>query len=288
MFEEGVLLFFILSGYLISISLENTKNIKSFFIKRFARIYPTYIFCILLTFLFVKTFNLPDRDSNLVDIFYNSLFLNQFKSFNSIDGVYWSLAVEINFYVIISLFFYYFKSLNKSFFLLTLISLCFNFTTQLFEWNSLEYYNQVIMFPKYIGMFLIGYLFYLHEKKELNPKHLLCYIPFIIYSIYLNQFKLIYNLYIPIAVLFFFICYINKYKFLKIPKILKFYALISYPLYLIHQNIGVILIRQLAVYNLNDHLKIVISFLTLSLISYLIHLIIETPLNELLRKKLLD
>ena len=55
----GVDLFFIISGFVIYMSLKNTKCIKEFWISRFTRLYPTYWFSCLFTTTILFVFNDP-------------------------------------------------------------------------------------------------------------------------------------------------------------------------------------------------------------------------------------
>lgn len=51
--RHGVELFFIMSGFVILITLERTKSSLDFIVKRFARLYPAYWVAIALTFTVV-------------------------------------------------------------------------------------------------------------------------------------------------------------------------------------------------------------------------------------------
>ena len=46
----GVYLFFIVSGFVIFLTLEKCDNIKSFIVSRVARLYPAYWVCVIITF----------------------------------------------------------------------------------------------------------------------------------------------------------------------------------------------------------------------------------------------
>ena len=46
----GVSLFFMISGFVIYLSINNVKDAKTFFIKRFIRLYPIFWICMLTTF----------------------------------------------------------------------------------------------------------------------------------------------------------------------------------------------------------------------------------------------
>ena len=100
----GVLLFFVLSGFLITSGLirsrnaENPQNeIKKFYIRRVLRIFPLYYFVILLAH-----FNsIPSISDNLIwHATYTSNFLYFFnQSWPQVGSHLWSLSVEEQFYL---------------------------------------------------------------------------------------------------------------------------------------------------------------------------------------------
>ena len=109
----GVELFFIISGFVISMTLFRCRTIGQFALKRFARLFPTMLLCSVLTFALVamlpqSAFNPQLRDFlpslSFTDPFiWSKLFGGDFKA---IDGSYWSLAVEVKFYLWISLLYF--------------------------------------------------------------------------------------------------------------------------------------------------------------------------------------
>lgn len=70
----GVDLFFVLSGFLITLSLWNSKNFSYFFTKRIKRIVPLAWATILLFFIAKQTFTFE----SLLDLFAHMFFINGF------------------------------------------------------------------------------------------------------------------------------------------------------------------------------------------------------------------
>src|ERR1700744_557017 len=52
--ETGVVAFFLVSGFVIPLSLEKTASLRLFWIHRVLRIYPLYILVFILTFLILR------------------------------------------------------------------------------------------------------------------------------------------------------------------------------------------------------------------------------------------
>ena len=98
----GVQFFFIISGFVISISLKNSKNYKQFLIKRYIRLAPGMFVCSTLTFLFFKFVYTGSGYGYSKD---------PVIKYYYIDNSYWSLWIEVNFYIIIG--FLYFLSPKK-------------------------------------------------------------------------------------------------------------------------------------------------------------------------------
>jgi len=53
----GVELFFIISGFVISMSIENSNNVYRFFVSRFSRLFPTFWAAVFISSVFIWAFN---------------------------------------------------------------------------------------------------------------------------------------------------------------------------------------------------------------------------------------
>ncbi len=113
---SGVDIFFIVSGYCIALTIVKTSNFIEFSIKRFARIYPAYFFCGIVTLVFYSFFDLPGREVNWYTGFMNLIFANFIPGlkFQYIDGIYWALMIELKFYIFFGIIYFIFKNLNKA------------------------------------------------------------------------------------------------------------------------------------------------------------------------------
>lgn len=56
----GVQLFFLISGFVIFLTLNKTRHPLEFVVSRFSRLYPAYWVAVLLTFTLISIFSLPD------------------------------------------------------------------------------------------------------------------------------------------------------------------------------------------------------------------------------------
>jgi peptidoglycan/LPS O-acetylase OafA/YrhL len=97
----GVDLFFIVSGFCIAFTLTRSRSATEFWAARFARIQPAYMTCAGITFLVVAAFGLPDREVEATALLANFVWLNATPAAPHVDGVYWSLVVELKFYALL-------------------------------------------------------------------------------------------------------------------------------------------------------------------------------------------
>ncbi|HEX3467816.1 MAG TPA: acyltransferase [Candidatus Elarobacter sp.] len=107
----GVALFFFISGFVLllpyaqaHLSGETPPTLRHFFGRRFLKIVPSYVLCIAIVLIFAPPVYTGVLDA-VRDISFHLLFIhNWFGTTNaSIDGVLWSLGVEIQFYVLFPL-----------------------------------------------------------------------------------------------------------------------------------------------------------------------------------------
>ncbi|HEV3023233.1 MAG TPA: acyltransferase, partial [Pirellulales bacterium] len=96
--EYGVDFFFILSGFVILMTLDRTASAGEFAVGRFARLYPAYWAAAALTFAVVQCCGLPGQAVSVGEAVVNATMLQHLLGAPHIDGAYWSLEVELLFY----------------------------------------------------------------------------------------------------------------------------------------------------------------------------------------------
>ncbi|HBH7063453.1 hypothetical protein A3N57_01825 [Enterobacter cloacae subsp. dissolvens] len=97
----GVVVFFMISGYIITHVLQS-EGTKEFYIKRIFRIYPLYVFAILLEVI-VKYFNGIEIPSIAILVPRLLLVGDFFGTPLGLAGVEWTLRIEIMFYAIMGM-----------------------------------------------------------------------------------------------------------------------------------------------------------------------------------------
>lgn len=96
--DRGVYLFFVLSGFVISWTLARTRRASDFIVGRFSRLYPAFWAAVPLTYFIVAASDLTQLQVSPRDALVNLTMVPNMLGAASVDGAYWSLQVELCFY----------------------------------------------------------------------------------------------------------------------------------------------------------------------------------------------
>lgn len=157
----GVDLFFIISGFVIFSSVQNKSRLQ--FIKsRFLRLYPSYWFAVTLTFILIILKFYEKGMINQIpikDYLINLSMIQEFFGIKNLDGPYWTLYIELFFYLIIFCFMQ--KELLIYFTLgiitLTTVLVRLNFLPSAFPFSSLTNTPISTQSSLFLAAILMGY-----------------------------------------------------------------------------------------------------------------------------------
>lgn len=119
--NTGVALFFVLSGFLLSIPFwrglerdEPAPRWRTFWLKRAARILPAYFLCLTLLVVHNQLWEETGEASNIL-LHYLLLFNYSPQHIFSINPPFWTLAVEVQFYALLPLIFLVIAAFPRAF-----------------------------------------------------------------------------------------------------------------------------------------------------------------------------
>jgi len=286
----GVDLFFMISGFVIIMTVMN-KSWQHFLVSRIVRLYPAFWVACSLTFILRIILGNQNNAPTLFQYLANMTMLNPLFGVEAIDGVYWTLLVEMRFYFWIFLIVLMGQILKLKPFLAAWLCIAV-----IFNIVHVRMFNIIFITP-YAPLFIAGTTFYLVYKEGMSLfKGLLLavsYIEVIIQSRVTlaemrDQFSTGFSDIAATFILtFFFIIFflVATRRTLAISSS-KYLALgaLTYPLYLIHQRIGYLILNSLYQY-IN---KYVLLFSTVAIMlvgAYLINKKIEQPFSPYLKIK---
>jgi peptidoglycan/LPS O-acetylase OafA/YrhL len=252
----GVELFFLISGFVILMSLEKCSSLGEFLFRRWARLFPAMLIVSLV--IFGTAALVPERPMGspiLRDLLPGLTFVEPSwweailgSKQGQLEGVFWSLYVEFKFYVIFGLLYF---SLGRQYALALLAvvaalgSRLMYFVATQFNFKVFAIFHDVATLAggKYYGFFLFGALLYLYYCSRSNEYLMWAALAS---ALAIGEFKG--ERLIPILlVLILFTLSVSSASFQRVlqNKVLILLGFVSYPLYLIHENLMVAMIIRL-------------------------------------------
>ncbi len=280
----GVGLFFMISGFVILMTLEKTERPLDFIISRFSRLYPCYWAAIIITFIIVNIFHLPNMETSFKEAIINISMLQDWFGVKEVDGAYWTLSIELSFYLLMFLLFVTKKLKHIELFSLAwLILMAYNNKILWLTHFHLPNWIFITHLLNYGNLFIAGIIFYnLKTKGHALYRYVglaLCLI--VQYMLGTDTVELI------ILTFFFFIFYLfvlGKLTWI-INKPMIYLGSISYSLYLVHQYVGYVIIRYLYSLHANAFLRFIIPTICSILIATVISYTVEKPAMFYIRQK---
>lgn len=242
----GVHLFFIISGFVILMTAERA-SLPSFIRSRAKRLYPAFWACCTITAIVCALANDPKYPVTVIQYLTNMTMLSGLTKTPYIDGAYWSLLVEMRFYFLIAIIISIKQIKRIEYFL--------------YVWLAITAFLQIrpiwsigfLLISDYSCYFIAGAICYIIWSKGLTSARLLLFIgTWALAAIKsFTEAQLIQqNYHEPMSSLVVFstisFCFaaifaisiqktgtLNNYRW-------SILGALTYPLYLLHQNIGYI------------------------------------------------
>lgn len=288
---SGVDIFFMISGFVIFLTIIKTRKWQDFVVSRFARLYPAFWYCMFITAGFTVLYE-PDFVSP-ARIFANATMMPVYFGIEDLDGSYWTLLVELVFYVwILTLFITNsIRNINTIGFITTMLVILFHQLSSYYI-HFYECTVRKVQLLNHFPLFFSGILFYQLKKRERQIEQIVLLIFCLVASFYLHdkggrsQFHISATAHYILLTSFhllFALFIMGKLTFLKFGPLL-FLGKISYCLYLIHQYVGLHLISTFTnKLHLNIYIALFLAFSICIAIAYLVNTFIEIPANRLIR-----
>ncbi len=288
----GVELFFMISGFVILMTAAS-GSLKGFIVSRIVRLYPAFWACCTLTFVLILAIGAPRFFTNWHEYLVNMTLFSGFLGVPSIDGVYWSLFVEMRFYALVALVLIIRQIHHAQFFLALWLAVAV-----IYEMFNIHHLRDIFIVD-YAAYFIAGSIFYLVWSRGLTVSRLLLLVGAWILALKISieslvetnkHYNTIMNEWVVggiISIFFIIMALIALRKTGKFGQMQWITAgALTYPFYLLHQKIG-FMIFNLAYPTINPHLLLWGVLAITLLMSYAVHKYIEKKLASPMKRFLL-
>lgn len=265
----GVYIFFIITGFVIPLSLMKynfrLNQLHKFLSKRWIRIEIPYIVSIILILLVSFVFSIKNDTPftlSLAKLSHHIFYSASFFNYEWYNPIYWTLAIEMQFYILIALTFPLLK--NRNHLLNCIVPLTLTLSSLAINDHRLVFF--------YGSIFSQGILLFLIMREKISCFLGILFIGFSsIITVYVNGLDIAMVSLLSLGVI----------AFLNVDKsILNQLGKISYSLYLTHGLIGVNLIYLLARYSSSFEAKlglVLVALIFSILAAFFFWRIIERP-----------
>jgi peptidoglycan/LPS O-acetylase OafA/YrhL len=280
----GVGIFFLISGFVIPFSLRSLSR-AGFLCARFFRIFPVYWVALSVSLLAITVIQMMSVNQvvpfSMTHIVKQALLLRGWFGLPSIDGVSWTLEVEIVFYLFAAILAPWLlgdsgRKIIAGYSSLALL-LCLagaGFMNGFLL--PLRYFCFVLPFTVYM---FIGSLFHLHMRGKISSSMLLQYVMLLFFFFCVSAFSnsalknISFNSYF-IALVFFSGFYMTRASFTS-NCFFDWLADISYPLYAVHALFGYSMMSFLLSHGWRPSLVVLITTVSVLSLAWLLHISIE-------------
>ncbi len=277
----GVYLFFMISGFVIFMTLRGARGWLDFVVSRFSRLYPAYWAGIIATAAVGLCFPLPDQRLSLGQIVANLSMVQGFFYVPSVDGVYWTLSSELAFYALMLALFLT-RLLPRieavSWFWLG-VAVAMHLAAPL--GFDLPWRITLLFVLNYAQLFVAGIVFYLvwREGYTANRLRLLAACLIVEYAAAgIASAGIVAGFFV-----LFHYCVTGRLRFLARGLVL-WLGVISYPLYLTHQMIGYRAIAAMLQVGVPPPIVIVSTIGGALLLAAGLSFLVERPVMRLIRR----
>lgn len=303
----GVQLFFLISGYVIFLTIERCDRWSEFILKRWLRLFPAMFSATIITIFFNYTFQPVPRfiNSPLIDILPGITFIA--PSFfhmvtgldvHSLHNAFWTLYVEVGFYVVFAALYFRVGWKGATFGLVLISLFCLVGPTLTSQIKFLPLMQRIWEPTDWLGMrfylwFASGILFAKADRLESRPLFVLALLTGLVAAVIvkLGIFPLV--LQDRTAMVLAVGLFASALKWNLLQRVLEwrpllFVGVVSYPLYLIHETIGLglIVLTYQFVPSLPSAVLPVFALAMMTFVAYLISRYIEPPLRRFLGRRL--
>jgi peptidoglycan/LPS O-acetylase OafA/YrhL len=267
-----VLLFFAISGFAIFFTLDKVKTVPDFVLNRVSRLYPAYWMAMLLTLGFEYLGGVTVLQVAPGAVLANISMLEGFVFMPAVDGAYWTLTVEIGFYA--SMLLLWIGPGTRRLEPVLLLWLAGKWL--LYLWPAMMPERIVMLLVlRYIPFFAIGMLSYRVWAGKRSWRRQSPYLLVVLLTIAATEAHdlLLMGLFLVAC---FWAMVQGHLAFLCVRPLLWFGS-ISYSFYLVHQNIGFVVMLRAAAAGLNPWIGFLLAIAVAIGLGTMVNHYVEQP-----------
>lgn len=277
----GVHLFFLISGFVIFMTLERTRTAMDFVVSRFSRLFPAYWAAMAITAATVFAIGLSGQRLPATHLLANLTMVQEILGFEHLDGSYWTLQVELFFYAQM-LFWWMLGQLGRIHWVILgwlAMTVAYALTAQ--RHMHFSYTVRELLLLRHIPFFALGILFYRLHARSGDAR-----VDLVLIALSLATIAIAYDRAYFVAALacvaIFGLFVTGALRWLRAAPFV-FLGSISYSLYLLHQTIGFALIHRMEAAGVPSLAAVALAIAAALVLATALTHLVERPAMRILR-----
>ncbi len=274
--EYRVMLFFALSGFAIFFTLERASGVMDFAVNRFSRLFPAYWAALPLVLAFVWLGDVKPLQITPLAMLANITMLQGFLYLPAIDGAYWTLTVELGFYAsMLGLWLLLRKKFDR---LEPMLIPWLGLKGLMFVWQGMPSRVAMLLVLQFLPYFVIGMLYYRIWSGQRRWQQ---QIPYFLAALGVLAWTEALDLFLVgcVLVALFGLVLAGALRFLSVRPLL-WLGTISYPLYLVHENIGFVILLKSQAAGLDHWTALALALAVIVPLAAALHYAVEMPASR--------
>jgi peptidoglycan/LPS O-acetylase OafA/YrhL len=288
-FHYSVEMFFITSGFVIFMTLEAVSSSRQFLVSRVARLYPAYWVSVIVTTLVAYAMEVHPPTAGVFAV--NMTMTETFFRTSYVDNSYWTLGVEVQFYILVGAIFALGWLRRIDALCLTFLAAVAIYKVALFS-QGIEAASWIEeSFVEYGDFFVIGVCMFRLRNQEASRITVVIMLLAVLSTAWggghqsLSPGAVEYFAGTCALTVFMWLAVNGHVRFLRW-RPLVFVGEMSYPLYLVHQRIGVALVEAFYRHGIPAVAAVGAGTLAVGALAVVIHFTVEKPGRRYLRRVL--
>lgn len=277
----GVHLFFLISGFVIFMTLERTRGSADFIVSRFSRLFPAYWIALAVTSLVIAAIGMPWQRVAPADLLLNLTMMQQLLGAEHVDGSYWTLQVELFFYAQMLLWHMLGQLERIRWIIAGWLLLAVVQGEVDMHGGHFSYTLRELLILRHIPFFALGILFYRIHSGTTRPTLDYLMIGLCLLAIAIAEPPV----FLPVAAVccaLFALVVSGRLGWLASPPFLALGGM-SYSIYLLHQAIGLAVIHRLEQAGVHSLAAVATAIAVVLLLAAALSRLVERPALALIR-----
>lgn len=290
----GVQLFFMISGYVILMSALRQGSAIRYLINRAVRLYPAYWVGLAISSLIIATVGIEYKTITVPQVLINATMFQRFLFVDNVDDVYWTLAIEWQFYLLLFVLLVWKKKYLTESTVLRVAALWAFIGFLVCLWagsgENLPMLQKLAVWAivaEHAPLFGLGIACYVYASLHRFSWYVPYFAVLAVANCWLRtsvHYALVMTLLVAV---FITVTYIRNVPVLSRGPV-HFFGKISYSLYLTHNVLGIVVLHHVWILMGNYWVGFGAGLLSSTAVAWLMHIAVEQKFTRILKHKLLE